>query len=95
MALWSTSEFNHSELTMIHLLTFLYRNIDGEIDGIYESGTEIFFNCIPNAAGDRMTWRIICDNGQWIGRSYNCGKNYRMWYVQTIGTLQHSLRLDY
>ncbi|KAM8716457.1 hypothetical protein ACLKA7_003348 [Drosophila subpalustris] len=50
----------------------VYKNVDGEIDGVYESGTEIFFNCIPNAAGDRQTWRIICDNGQWIGRSYNC-----------------------
>ncbi|TDG44207.1 hypothetical protein AWZ03_009381 [Drosophila navojoa] len=51
----------------------VYKNADhAEIEGAYESGTEIFFNCIPNAAGDRQTWRIICDNGQWIGRSYNC-----------------------
>ncbi|EDV98774.1 uncharacterized protein LOC6566632 isoform X2 [Drosophila grimshawi] len=51
----------------------VYKNPDhAEIDGAYDSGTEIFFNCIPNAAGDRQTWRIICDNGQWIGRSYNC-----------------------
>ncbi|XP_022230588.2 uncharacterized protein LOC111079639 isoform X1 [Drosophila obscura] len=52
----------------------VYKNTDmhADIDGVYESGTEIFFNCIPNAAGDRQTWRIICDNGLWIGRSYNC-----------------------
>ncbi|XP_030377373.1 sushi, von Willebrand factor type A, EGF and pentraxin domain-containing protein 1 isoform X2 [Scaptodrosophila lebanonensis] len=51
----------------------VYKNVEHvEHDGAYESGTEIFFNCIPNAAGDRQTWRIICDNGQWIGRSYNC-----------------------
>ncbi|KMY91033.1 uncharacterized protein LOC6732828 isoform X2 [Drosophila simulans] len=51
----------------------VYKNADHpELDGAYESGTEIFFNCIPNAAGDRQTWRIICDNGLWIGRSYNC-----------------------
>uniref|UniRef100_A0A6P4EHA5 LOW QUALITY PROTEIN: uncharacterized protein LOC108042246 n=1 Tax=Drosophila rhopaloa TaxID=1041015 RepID=A0A6P4EHA5_DRORH len=51
----------------------VYKNAEHpELDGAYESGTEIFFNCIPNAAGDRQTWRIICDNGLWIGRSYNC-----------------------
>ncbi|XP_062121270.1 uncharacterized protein LOC133835281 isoform X2 [Drosophila sulfurigaster albostrigata] len=50
----------------------VYKNVDAENEGFFESGTEIFFNCIPNAAGDRQTWRIICDNGQWIGRSYNC-----------------------
>ncbi|XP_017849130.1 uncharacterized protein LOC108604254 isoform X1 [Drosophila busckii] len=50
----------------------VYKNPDHVEDGIYESGTEIFFNCIPNAAGDRQTWRIICDNGQWVGRSFNC-----------------------
>ncbi|EDW76217.2 uncharacterized protein Dwil_GK14777, isoform C [Drosophila willistoni] len=51
----------------------VYKNADhAEIERIYESGTEIFFNCIPNAAGDRQTWRIVCDDGQWIGRSYNC-----------------------
>lgn len=63
--------------TLAHNAGFVpLRNADhAEIEGAYESGTEIFFNCIPNAAGDRQTWRIICDNGQWIGRSYNCGKS--------------------
>ncbi|KAI8119427.1 Locomotion-related protein Hikaru genki [Lucilia cuprina] len=43
-----------------------------KIERIYESGTEIYFNCIPSASGERNTWKIICENGQWIGRSYNC-----------------------
>ncbi|XP_037959565.1 uncharacterized protein LOC119688947 isoform X2 [Teleopsis dalmanni] len=50
----------------------VYRNGDSDAEGIYESGTEIYFNCIPSAAGERNTWKIICENGQWIGRSYNC-----------------------
>uniref|UniRef100_A0A1A9WXH7 Sushi, von Willebrand factor type A, EGF and pentraxin domain-containing protein 1 n=1 Tax=Glossina brevipalpis TaxID=37001 RepID=A0A1A9WXH7_9MUSC len=50
----------------------VYKNGDLEIEGGYESGTEIFFNCIPSASGERNTWKIICENGHWIGRSYNC-----------------------
>lgn len=45
-----------------------------DLEGIYESGTEIYFNCIPSASGERNTWKIICENGHWIGRSYNCGR---------------------
>ncbi|XP_061388329.1 sushi, von Willebrand factor type A, EGF and pentraxin domain-containing protein 1 [Musca vetustissima] len=50
----------------------IYKNSDMDIEGIYESGTEIYFNCIPSASGERNTWKIICENGEWIGRSYNC-----------------------
>ncbi|XP_028899392.1 uncharacterized protein LOC105217452 isoform X1 [Zeugodacus cucurbitae] len=51
----------------------VYKNTDlSDVEGVYESGTEIFFNCIPSAVGERNTWKIICENGQWIGRSYNC-----------------------
>ncbi|XP_075151703.1 hig-anchoring scaffold protein isoform X2 [Haematobia irritans] len=50
----------------------IYKNGDLDIDGAYESGTEIYFNCIPSASGERNTWKIICENGEWIGRSYNC-----------------------
>ncbi|BFF94306.1 uncharacterized protein DMAD_11983 [Drosophila madeirensis] len=75
----NTDEHDHDDLKMCGppMLTdgaLVYKNteIHADIDLVYESGTEIFFNCIPNAAGDRQTWRIICDNGLWIGRSYNC-----------------------
>ncbi|XP_073824681.1 hig-anchoring scaffold protein isoform X1 [Musca autumnalis] len=50
----------------------IYKNGDIDIEGVYESGTEIYFNCIPSASGERNTWKIICENGEWIGRSYNC-----------------------
>lgn len=46
----------------------------GEADDGFESGTEITFNCIKGAAGERTTWKIICDDGVWSGRSYDCGK---------------------
>lgn len=46
----------------------------GEFDPGYESGSEITFNCIVGAGGVRTTWKIICDNGSWIGRSQDCGK---------------------
>uniref|UniRef100_A0A1I8NQU7 Sushi, von Willebrand factor type A, EGF and pentraxin domain-containing protein 1 n=2 Tax=Stomoxys calcitrans TaxID=35570 RepID=A0A1I8NQU7_STOCA len=50
----------------------VYKNGDIDVDGVYESGTEIYFNCIPSASGERNTWKIICEHGKWIGRSYNC-----------------------
>ncbi|XP_052851585.1 uncharacterized protein LOC128261770 isoform X2 [Drosophila gunungcola] len=72
----STDEHDDMKMCGPPMLTdgaLVYKNAEHpELDGAYESGTEIFFNCIPNAAGDRQTWRIICDNGLWIGRSYNC-----------------------
>lgn len=49
------------------------RNVNSDNEGVYDSGTEIYFNCIPSIAGERNTWKIICENGDWIGRSYNCG----------------------
>lgn len=53
-----------------------YRNGEpvAEIDEGFETGTEITFNCIIAADNERQTWKIICDNGAWIGRSENCGK---------------------
>lgn len=40
----------------------------------FQSGTEITFNCIVSAANERTTWKIICEDGAWVGRSLNCGK---------------------
>ncbi|GAB0099339.1 locomotion-related protein Hikaru genki [Sergentomyia squamirostris] len=39
---------------------------------VYPPGTEITFNCIASIAGERTTWKIICEHGVWIGRSLNC-----------------------
>lgn len=54
----------------------VYRNGEAvsEMDDGFESGTEITFNCIVGAAGERTTWKIICEDGVWIGRSQNCGE---------------------
>lgn len=42
-------------------------------DSAFPDGTEITFNCIANTAGERTTWKIICERGEWIGRQMNCG----------------------
>lgn len=47
---------------------------DFDPDFGFESGTEIFFNCIESKAGERNTWKIRCEDGEWIGRSYACGE---------------------
>lgn len=52
----------------------IYKNEDTEIDDTYPAGTEISFSCIPSVSGERTTWKIICENGQWIGRAHDCGK---------------------
>lgn len=41
----------------------------------FESGTEITFNCIKGAAGERTTWKIVCEDGTWNGRSFDCSKS--------------------
>ncbi len=64
-----------------------YRNGEplGDMDDGFQSGTEITFNCIASSAGERTTWKIICEDGQWVGRSLNCGKkNYRPVYQPKI-----------
>lgn len=45
-----------------------------DIDEGFESGTEITFNCIKGVAGERTTWKIVCEDGAWVGRSLNCGE---------------------
>lgn len=42
-------------------------------DGHFPSGTEIQFLCIESVTGERKTWKIVCDDGVWIGRSVECG----------------------
>lgn len=45
-----------------------------ELEESYPSGTEISFNCITSISGERTTWKIICEDGRWIGRAHDCGK---------------------
>lgn len=37
-------------------------------------GSEVTFDCIESVLGERTTWKIICENGSWIGVSLNCGE---------------------
>lgn len=39
----------------------------------FPDGTEVTFHCIESIMGEKTTWRIICEDGSWIGRSLNCG----------------------
>lgn len=48
----------------------------------YEQGTEIVFRCISykqkqsehnQTKSSKSTWVIRCENGNWIGRSFDCG----------------------
>lgn len=56
------------------LAMLIYKNEDqGETDEVFPSGSEISFACIPSVTGERTTWKIICENGQWIGRAHDCG----------------------
>lgn len=55
--------------------SLVYKNgeqIDDSEEG-FPSGTEITFDCIVSITGEQTTWKIICEDGQWIGRSMNCG----------------------
>ncbi|XP_055680814.1 uncharacterized protein LOC129788622 isoform X2 [Lutzomyia longipalpis] len=52
----------------------VYKNSE-ELDSarvVYPPGTEITFNCIASVPGERSTWKIICEDGVWIGRALNC-----------------------
>lgn len=57
------------------LAMLIYKNEDqGDFEEeTYPSGTEISFSCIPSITGERTTWKVICENGQWIGRAHDCG----------------------
>lgn len=51
----------------------MYRGTGILEDEGFETGTEITFNCIKGAAGERTTWKIRCEDGIWRGRSFDCG----------------------
>ncbi|XP_049790095.1 sushi, von Willebrand factor type A, EGF and pentraxin domain-containing protein 1-like [Schistocerca nitens] len=54
--------------------SLVYR--DGEpiddSDKSFPDGTEVTFNCIASIMGEKTTWRIVCEDGSWVGRSLNC-----------------------
>lgn len=58
--------------------TLVYRD-GAELNGTlgvegYPHGTEITFRCIATIMGEKTTWKIICEQGTWVGKSFNCGK---------------------
>lgn len=42
-------------------------------DSSFPDGTEVTFNCIASIMGEKTTWKIVCEDGSWVGRSLNCG----------------------
>lgn len=40
----------------------------------FAHNTEIRFNCIKGIYGEKTTWKIVCQDGNWVGGAYKCGK---------------------
>nr|XP_014289884.1 sushi, von Willebrand factor type A, EGF and pentraxin domain-containing protein 1 isoform X2 [Halyomorpha halys] len=38
----------------------------------FPDGTEVTFNCITSIMGEKTTWRIICQDGNWLGHPLHC-----------------------
>ncbi|KAG8200512.1 hypothetical protein JTE90_000589 [Oedothorax gibbosus] len=38
----------------------------------YAHGTEVRFNCIRGIYGEKTTWKIVCEDGNWVGGAYKC-----------------------
>ncbi|XP_045762822.1 uncharacterized protein LOC123865673 [Maniola jurtina] len=56
--------------------TLIYRdgsevNETVEVAG-YTHGTEVTFRCIASIMGERTTWKLICEHGNWVGKSFSC-----------------------
>ncbi|XP_045513614.1 uncharacterized protein LOC123707539 isoform X2 [Pieris brassicae] len=57
--------------------TLIYRdgsdvNETYDITDTYPHGVKITFSCIASIMGEKTTWKIICENGNWVGKSFNC-----------------------
>ncbi|KAJ8978205.1 hypothetical protein NQ317_014721 [Molorchus minor] len=54
--------------------SLIYRNGEPVIDdeNNFPDGSEVTFNCIESIMGEKTTWKIVCEDGSWIGRSLNC-----------------------
>ncbi|XP_075238047.1 hig-anchoring scaffold protein isoform X3 [Lycorma delicatula] len=44
----------------------------GDAERNFPDGTEVTFNCIASIMGEKTTWRIVCEDGSWLGRSLSC-----------------------
>ncbi|KAJ8937899.1 hypothetical protein NQ318_001672 [Aromia moschata] len=56
--------------------SLVYRNGEPVVDdeNNFPDGSEVTFNCIESIMGEKTTWKIVCEDGSWIGRSLNCVK---------------------
>lgn len=56
--------------------SLVYKNGEPIVDdeNNFPDGTEVTFNCIETIMGEKTTWKIVCEDGSWIGRSLNCGQ---------------------
>ncbi|XP_050671196.1 uncharacterized protein LOC126969692 [Leptidea sinapis] len=57
--------------------TLIYRegaevNETYDISDTFPHGVKITFSCIASVMGEKTTWKIICENGNWVGKSFNC-----------------------
>ncbi|KAF6197720.1 hypothetical protein GE061_008686 [Apolygus lucorum] len=54
--------------------TLIYKNGEllAEAERNFPDGTEVTFNCIASIMGEKTTWRIICEDGNWRGHSLHC-----------------------
>lgn len=73
--LTSSSEEGECGAPSKELAMLIYKNDETvEVEETYQAGTEISFNCIASISGERTTWKIICEDGNWIGRAHDCGE---------------------
>ncbi|GFU09299.1 uncharacterized protein NPIL_634311 [Nephila pilipes] len=40
----------------------------------FPNGTEVLFKCLSAYSGKKTTWKIVCQDGVWVGRPHNCGQ---------------------
>lgn len=51
----------------------LTKDENNENNSKYNDGTEMVFKCIPGMNGLKTTWKIVCEDGSWIGKAFKCG----------------------
>nr|XP_042910927.1 sushi, von Willebrand factor type A, EGF and pentraxin domain-containing protein 1 [Parasteatoda tepidariorum] len=38
----------------------------------FPNGTQVLFKCLSAYSGKKTTWKIVCQDGVWVGRPHNC-----------------------
>ncbi|XP_035217314.1 sushi, von Willebrand factor type A, EGF and pentraxin domain-containing protein 1-like isoform X1 [Stegodyphus dumicola] len=44
----------------------------GGANRYFPNGTEVLFKCLSAYSGKKTTWKIVCQDGVWVGRPHNC-----------------------